>query len=94
MPPPPTSAAAPAATPPPRTRTYARTHARAHAQVEQFCIVAPEHSQAMQQRMCAVSCEFYQALGLPYHVVSIASGGLNNAAASKWDLEVGDARFL
>ena len=48
----------------------------------------------MQQRMCAVSCEFYQALGLPYRVVSIASGGLNNAAASKWDLEVGDARFL
>ena len=31
--------------------------------------------------------EFYQALGLPYRVVNIVSGALNNAAAKKYDLE-------
>ncbi len=28
-----------------------------------------------------------QALGIPYHVVNIVSGELNNAAAKKYDLE-------
>lgn len=31
--------------------------------------------------------EFYQSLGLPYQVVAIVSGALNNAAAKKYDLE-------
>ena len=31
--------------------------------------------------------EYCQALGLPYHVVAIVSGELNNAAAKKLDLE-------
>lgn len=31
--------------------------------------------------------EFYQSLGLPYRVVVIVSGALNNAAAKKYDLE-------
>jgi seryl-tRNA synthetase len=37
--------------------------------------------------MIAVSEEFYQSLGLPYQVVAIVSGALNNAAAKKYDLE-------
>lgn len=35
----------------------------------------------------ATSEEFYQSLGLPYQVVSIVSGALNNAASKKYDLE-------
>lgn len=35
----------------------------------------------------AVSEEFYQSLGLPYQVVAIVSGALNNAASKKYDLE-------
>lgn len=31
--------------------------------------------------------DFYQSLGLPYRVVEIVSGALNNAAAKKYDLE-------
>lgn len=31
--------------------------------------------------------EFYQSLGLPYRVVGIVSGALNNAASKKLDLE-------
>jgi seryl-tRNA synthetase len=37
--------------------------------------------------MMTTSEEFYQSLGLPYQVVAIVSGALNNAAAKKYDLE-------
>lgn len=37
--------------------------------------------------MIAISEEFYQSLGVPYRVVAIVSGALNNAAAKKYDLE-------
>ena len=37
--------------------------------------------------MIAVSEEFYQNLKLPYRVMAIVSGALNNAAAKKYDLE-------
>jgi len=37
--------------------------------------------------MISVSEEFYKSLGIPYRVVSIVSGALNNAAAKKYDLE-------
>ncbi|KAL2917548.1 Cytosolic seryl-tRNA synthetase [Polyrhizophydium stewartii] len=55
--------------------------------VEQFVLTHPDHSWEMLESMIAVSKEFYQSLGLPYHVVSIVSGALNNAAAKKYDLE-------
>lgn len=35
----------------------------------------------------ATSEEFYQSLGLPYQIVAIVSGALNNAASKKQDLE-------
>lgn len=37
--------------------------------------------------MIAFSEEFYKSLGVPYRVVAIVSGALNNAAAKKYDLE-------
>ncbi len=37
--------------------------------------------------MLAISEEFYQSLKLPYRVVSIVGGALNDAAAKKYDLE-------
>jgi len=55
--------------------------------VEQFCITSPESSWEMHEEMLKNSEEFYQSLGIPYHVVSIVSGALNNAAAKKYDLE-------
>ena len=33
------------------------------------------------------SKEFYKSLGIPYRVVNIVSGALNDAAAKKYDLE-------
>lgn len=37
--------------------------------------------------MLAAAEEFYQALGIPYRVVCIVSGELNDAAIKKYDLE-------
>eukprot|EP00920_Eleutheroschizon_duboscqi_P023615 GHVT01058813.1.p1 GENE.GHVT01058813.1~~GHVT01058813.1.p1 ORF type:complete len:500 (-),score=53.50 GHVT01058813.1:4925-6424(-) len=55
--------------------------------VEQFCIASPEQSWDIHEEMMRVSEEFYQSLELPYRIVSIVSGGLNDAAAKKYDLE-------
>jgi seryl-tRNA synthetase len=37
--------------------------------------------------MITVSEDFYKSLGIPYRVVAIVSGALNNAASKKYDLE-------
>ncbi|KAI0592979.1 seryl-tRNA synthetase [Biscogniauxia sp. FL1348] len=55
--------------------------------VEQFVLTDPEKSWDMFEEMFATSEEFYKSLGLPYQVVAIVSGALNNAAAKKFDLE-------
>jgi seryl-tRNA synthetase len=53
----------------------------------QFCITDPASSWEMLETMLGNSEAFYQSLGLPYHVIAIVSGALNNAAAMKYDLE-------
>lgn len=62
---------------------------RVHAfeKIEQFCLTEPEKSWEEFDKMIGNSEEFYQSLGLPYRVVGIVSGELNNAAAKKYDLE-------
>ncbi|AQZ17676.1 SES1 (YDR023W) [Zygosaccharomyces parabailii] len=62
---------------------------RVHAfeKIEQFCLTEPEKSWEEFDRMISLSEEFYQSLNLPYRVVGIVSGELNNAAAKKFDLE-------
>ncbi|KAH6843730.1 hypothetical protein B0T12DRAFT_360135 [Alternaria alternata] len=55
--------------------------------VEQFLLTNPEKSWEAFDEMLANSEEFYQSLGLPYQVVAIVSGALNNAASMKRDLE-------
>ncbi|KAI4204370.1 MAG: hypothetical protein LQ350_001126 [Teloschistes chrysophthalmus] len=55
--------------------------------IEQFLITKPEASWEAFDNMIALSEEFYQSLGLPYQIVAIVSGALNNAAAKKYDLE-------
>ena len=47
----------------------------------------PEKSPEMLDMMVENSKEFYASLELPYRVVNIVSGALNNAAAIKYDLE-------
>ncbi|KAL4753850.1 hypothetical protein BDW72DRAFT_168135 [Aspergillus terricola var. indicus] len=55
--------------------------------IEQFVLTKPEDSWKAFEEMITTSEEFYKSLGLPYQVVSIVSGALNNAAAKKYDLE-------
>lgn len=55
--------------------------------VEQFIICDPEESPAMLDSMVETAREFYESLEIPYRVVNIVSGGLNNAASIKYDLE-------
>ena len=55
--------------------------------VEQFVVTSPQDSWDEHERMIGLCCDFYQQLGLSYHVISIVSAALNNAAAKKYDLE-------
>nr|XP_027200443.1 serine--tRNA ligase, cytoplasmic-like [Dermatophagoides pteronyssinus] len=55
--------------------------------VEQFVLCEPEQSWEMLESMIRLSASFYESLNIPYRVVSIVSGALNNAAAKKYDLE-------
>ena len=67
------------------TRGIFRVHQ--FEKVEQFVITAPNKSEEAFHEMIGNSEEFYQSLGIPYRVVAIVSGALNNAAAIKYDLE-------
>jgi seryl-tRNA synthetase len=55
--------------------------------VEQFALAEPNKSWEEHQRMLRIAEKFYQALEIPYRVVDIVSGALNDAAARKYDLE-------
>jgi seryl-tRNA synthetase len=57
--------------------------------VELFAFTAAEgdESAAMHQRMLAIEEEIFQALGLPYVVLDIASGDLGGPAYRKFDIE-------
>jgi len=57
--------------------------------IEQFCITSPKDDQSwrMFDEMIHNAEEFNKVLGIPYRIVNIVSGSLNNAAAKKFDLE-------
>jgi len=56
--------------------------------VEQFVFCKPEESWEIFEELIKNAEEFYQDLGLPYRIVNIASGEMNDNAAKKYDLEV------
>lgn len=57
--------------------------------IEQFVICNDDItiSDNWQEQMLLTAEQFYQSLGIPYRVVNIVSGELNNAAIRKYDLE-------
>ena len=67
------------------TRGIFRVHQ--FEKIEQFVVAAPSKSWDHFHEMINNSEKFYQSLELPYRVVNIVSGALNNAAAMKYDLE-------
>ncbi len=66
---------------------HASPHTTNSKQVEQFVYSDPEKSWDAFEEMIKVAEDFYQSLGLPYRIMAIVSGALNNAAAKKYDLE-------
>ncbi|NHI93391.1 MAG: serine--tRNA ligase [Candidatus Lokiarchaeota archaeon] len=55
--------------------------------VEQYVYCHPDDSWKMHDEMIKASEEIYQQLELPYRIVNIASGEMNDNAAKKYDLE-------
>lgn len=72
--------------------TYGK-HARGLFRVHQFnklemyAFTTPEQSVEMHERILGIEEEIWQSLGVPYHVINIASGDLGAPAAKKYDLE-------
>jgi len=55
--------------------------------IEQFIFCKPEDSLNLHEELIANAEEIYKKLELPYRIVNIASGELNDNAAKKYDLE-------
>ncbi|KAM3146418.1 hypothetical protein pb186bvf_001387 [Paramecium bursaria] len=55
--------------------------------IEQFVICAPEDSWKLHEELIQIGQDFVKSLEIPYRVVNIVSGALNDAAAKKYDLE-------
>ena len=55
--------------------------------VEQYVFCKPEESWKFHEELIQNSEELYQKLEIPYRIVNIASGEMNDNAAKKYDLE-------
>ncbi|MHA1215151.1 MAG: serine--tRNA ligase [Candidatus Hodarchaeales archaeon] len=55
--------------------------------VEQFIFCKPEDSETIHEELIQNAEELYKGLKIPYRIVNIASGELNDNAAKKYDLE-------
>lgn len=55
--------------------------------LEMYAFTLPEASQEMHEKILAIEEELWQAIGIPYHIINIASGDLGAPAAKKYDLE-------
>jgi seryl-tRNA synthetase len=55
--------------------------------LEMYVFTTPEKSIEMHERILAIEEELWQSIGIPYHVINIASGDLGAPAAKKYDIE-------
>lgn len=55
--------------------------------LEMYAFTLPEDSKEMHERILAIEEELWQSIGIPYHVINIASGDLGAPAAKKYDIE-------
>lgn len=55
--------------------------------LEMYMFALPEQSQALHEQIRSIEEEMWQSLGIPYHVINIASGDLGAPAAKKYDIE-------
>jgi seryl-tRNA synthetase len=55
--------------------------------IEMFAFTTPEQSDEVHDQMCALECELFDGLGIPYRVIDTATGDLGGPAYRKFDLE-------
>ena len=55
--------------------------------LEMYVFSTPEQSEAIHEKILEIEEEIWQALGVPYHIINIASRDLGAPAAKKYDLE-------
>lgn len=55
--------------------------------LEMYAYTLPSQSADMHEQLLAIEEEIWQALGIPYHIINIASGDLGAPAAKKYDIE-------
>lgn len=67
------------------TRGLFRVHQFNKLEMYVFC--APEDSVKIHEEILAIEEEIWQEIGIPYHVINIASGDLGAPAAKKYDIE-------
>lgn len=67
------------------TRGLFRVHQ--FSKLEMYAYALPEQSAQVHEQLLAIEEEIWQTIGIPYHVINIASGDLGAPAAKKYDLE-------
>lgn len=55
--------------------------------LEMYAFTLPEESREMHERILAIEEEIWQAIGIPYRIINVASGDLGAPAARKYDIE-------
>jgi len=55
--------------------------------LEMYAFTLPEKSVEMHEQIRAIEEELWQAIGIPYHIINIASVALGAPASKKYDLE-------
>lgn len=55
--------------------------------LEMYAFTLPEQSAEFHEKLLGIEEEIWQAIGIPYHVINIASGDLGAPAAKKYDIE-------
>jgi seryl-tRNA synthetase len=55
--------------------------------LEMYAFTLPEASLDMHQKILGVEEKIWQEIGIPYHIINIASGDLGAPAAKKYDVE-------
>jgi len=55
--------------------------------LEMYAFTTKEQSAQMHEEILAIEEEVWQAMGIPYHVINIASGDLGAPASKKYDIE-------
>jgi seryl-tRNA synthetase len=55
--------------------------------LEMYAFTTPDQSLEVHEKILVIEEEIWQAIGIPYHIINIASGDLGAPASKKYDLE-------